>query len=159
MLSLVTHKSDVLRCPNIDFCCIYSIGSLFYCEQKLCSWHLVTTSMVIALRTLTNDYFLLFSPFAVYRWKNPQHKFLLLLDRQWPMYAQCWRCLFPLFVFKQICRSFVKSISKILNGFGGKEAVFRMKSHFAQRYSFETITSKFLLGSNTLTCFFVCFYQ
>lgn len=87
VLSSVTHKFDVLRCLNIDFCRIHSIGSLFYCEQKLCSWHLVTTSMVIALRTLTNDYFLLSSPFAVYRWKNPQYKFLLLLDRQWPMYA------------------------------------------------------------------------
>lgn len=63
-------------------------------EWKLCSRHLVTTSLVIVLRTLTNNYFLLFSPFTMYRWKNPQYKFLLLLDRQWPMYAQCRRCLF-----------------------------------------------------------------
>lgn len=53
-----------------------------------------TQSYVVVLRILTNKYFLLFSPLNIYRWKNPKYKFLLLLDRQWPMYAKCIRCLF-----------------------------------------------------------------
>lgn len=89
---------SVIYFLNGDFCCyclqILTLAPIFSPLWKLCSRHSVTSSLAIVLRTHTNNYFLLFSPFTVYRWKNPQYKFLLLLDRQWPMYAQCRRCLF-----------------------------------------------------------------
>lgn len=145
MLIIIIRYCSVIKSQTVDFCCcyqqIFTSVPTFSPHQKLCSRHLVITSLVIVLRTLTNNYFLLFSPFTMYRWKNPQYKFLLLLDRQWPMYAQCRRCVILQFMFemdscKKKKKNFKTSIRliNVKNVFGGKEAAVRMKSHFAQRF-------------------------
>lgn len=86
--NIVYHYIDINTLSVTDDLYVQiGVYTRFFPQKMLCSRHLVKTSLSIVLRTLTNNYFLLFSPFTIYRWKNPQYKFLLLLDRQWPMYA------------------------------------------------------------------------
>lgn len=125
---------------------------------KPCSRHLVTISLNVVLRTPTNNYFLLFSPFTMYRWKNPQYKFLLLLDRQWPMYAQCRRCLFPLFMFEFERKIFFFSNQiyvKRLNWRKGNNPPDEVTSCAAIfKLEFQWLTPKISLFSGIfLTCF------
>lgn len=96
----------------------------------------------------------------MYRWKNPQYKFLLLLERQWPTCAQCKRRDFLFYSRGILYNIFFKTrfINVKKNWFGGQEAALRMKSHFAQRLKhwIQSVNSQIsLFGSISLTCFFV----